>query len=188
MSDADLVEAATTLVREWLEASGLEWDLGAREREFVVTLPGEKKLKTVVSLVVGDRTLKAMAFVVRNPDENHEDVYRLLLQRNLRLPGVAYGIDSSGDVYLTGRLPLAGLDTAGLDVLLGAMLEASDGIFNDVLARGFLSSMKKEWHWRVTHDESTRNLDAFRHLLENDRDDEAKADDEATAKDPTTEP
>ena len=48
MSDADLVEAATTLVREWLEASGLEWDLGAREREFVVTLPGEKKLKTVV--------------------------------------------------------------------------------------------------------------------------------------------
>jgi len=176
MSDADLVEAATTLVREWLEESGLEWDLGAREREFVVTLPGEKKLKTVVSLVVGDRTLKAMAFVVRNPDENHEDVYRLLLQRNLRLPGVAYGIDSSGDVYLTGRLPLAGLDTAGLDVLLGAMLEASDGIF-----------MKKEWHWRVTHDESTRNLDAFRHLLENDRDDEARADDEATAKDPTTE-
>ena len=38
MSDADLVEAATTLVREWLEASGLEWDLGAREREFVVAL------------------------------------------------------------------------------------------------------------------------------------------------------
>ena len=168
MSDADLVEAATTLVREWLEASGLEWDLGAREREFVVTLPGEKKLKTVTSLVVGDRTLKAMAFVVRNPDENHEEVYRLLLQRNLRMPGVAYGIDGAGDVYLTGRLPLAGLDGEALDRLLGVMLEASDGIFNEVLSRGFLTSMKKEWHWRTTHGESTRNLEAFRHLLEND--------------------
>lgn len=168
MSDADLVEAATTLVREWLEESGLEWDLGAREREFVVTLPGEKKLKTVVSLVVGDRTLKAMAFVVRNPDENHEEVYRLLLQRNLRIPGVAYGIDGAGDVYLTGRLPLAGLDGEALDRLLGVMLEASDGIFNEVLSRGFLTSMKKEWHWRTTHGESTRNLEAFRHLLEND--------------------
>ena len=168
MSDADLVEAATTLVREWLEASGLEWDLTAREREFVVTLPGEKKLRTVVSLVVGDRTLKAMAFVVRNPDENHEEVYRLLLQRNLRIPGVAYGIDGAGDVYLTGRLPLAGLDGEALDRLLGVMLEASDGIFNEVLSRGFLTSMKKEWHWRTTHGESTRNLEAFRHLLEND--------------------
>lgn len=168
MSDADLVEAATALVREWLEESGLEWDLGAREREFVVTLPGEKKLKTVTSLVVGDRTLKAMAFVVRNPDENHEEVYRLLLQRNLRIPGVAYGIDGAGDVYLTGRLPLAGLDGEALDRLLGVMLEASDGIFNEVLSRGFLTSMKKEWHWRTTHGESTRNLEAFRHLLEND--------------------
>lgn len=168
MSTDDLVQAAEVTVREWLEASELEWELGASNGEFVVTLPGEKKLKTVTSLVVGDRTLKAMAFVVRNPDENHEEVYRLLLQRNLRIPGVAYGIDGAGDVYLTGRLPLAGLDGEALDRLLGVMLEASDGIFNDVLSRGFLRSMKKEWHWRTTHGESTRNLEAFRHLLEND--------------------
>ena len=168
MSTDDLVQAAEVTVREWLEASELEWELGASNGEFVVTLPGEKKLKTVTSLVVGDRTLKAMAFVVRNPDENHEEVYRLLLQRNLRMPGVAYGIDGAGDVYLTGRLPLAGLDGEALDRLLGVMLEASDGIFNEVLSRGFLASMKKEWHWRTTHGESTRNLEAFRHLLEND--------------------
>ncbi|MCT1987545.1 YbjN domain-containing protein [Dermacoccus abyssi] len=168
MSTDDLVKAAEVTVREWLEASELEWELGASNGEFVVTLPGEKKLKTVTSLVVGDRTLKAMAFVVRNPDENHEEVYRLLLQRNLRIPGVAYGIDGAGDVYLTGRLPLAGLDGEALDRLLGVMLEASDGIFNEVLSRGFLTSMKKEWRWRTTHGESTRNLEAFRHLLEND--------------------
>lgn len=165
MSDADLVEAATTLVREWLEASGLEWDLGAREREFVVTLPGEKKLKTVVSLVVGDRTLKAMAFVVRNPDENHAAVYRMLLRRTLDLPGLAYAIDDSGDVYLTGRTPVRGVTDTWFDEAMGAVLQASDGIFNEVLAKGFLTAMQTEWDWRTSRGESTRNLEAFRHLL-----------------------
>lgn len=165
----DDVRDAEETVRRWLEESGLEWELGAREREFVVTLPGERKLKTVTSLLVRDRTLKAVAFVVRNPDENHEGVYRLLLQRNLRMTGAAYGIDSAGDVYVEGYLPLAGLEVDAVDRMMGVILEASDGIFNDVLARGFLSSMKKEWHWRTTHGESTRNLEAFKHLLDDGR-------------------
>lgn len=159
-------QLADAIVRDWLESSEVPWELGAREGEYVVTLPGEKKLKTIVSLLIGERTLSAQAFVVRNPDENHERVYRLLLQRNMRLPGIAYSIDTAGDVYVGGRLPLAGLDAQALDELMGGMLEASDGIFNDVLARGFLTSMKKEWQWRTTHGESTRNLEAFRHLLE----------------------
>lgn len=164
----DIIARAENVVRSWLDNSGLEWELGARDREFVVSLPGEHKLKTVMSLLVGDRTLRAMAFVVRNPDENHEGVYRLLLQRNLRLPGVAYGIDSAGDVYVEGSLPLAGLDENSIDALAGVILQASDGVFDDVLARGFLSSMQKEWNWRVTHGESTRNLAAFQHLLDTD--------------------
>ena len=39
--------------------------------------------------------------VIRNPDENHEAFYRYLLRKNLKLPGLAYGIDRSGDVYVT---------------------------------------------------------------------------------------
>jgi len=31
---------------------------------------------------------------------------------------------------------------------------------------GFLESMRREWRWRVERGESTRNLEAFRHLLE----------------------
>lgn len=156
---------ADDALNTWLEESGLEWELGAREHEYVVTLPGEKKLKTVVSLLVGDRSLSAVAFVVRNPDENHADVYKFLLQRNMRLPGVGYAIDPSGDVYVKGRIPTVSVTSDEIDALMGAMLDASDGIFNDVLARGFLTSMKKEWRWRVTNGESTRNLEAFKHLL-----------------------
>ncbi len=102
---------------------GLSWELGGRAGEYVVTLPGEKKLKTVVSVLVRDRTTSLSAFVIRNPDENHEAFYRTLLRKNLRLQGVAYAIDTDGDVYLRGELPTAALDEEHLDQLLGVVLD-----------------------------------------------------------------
>ena len=153
------------VVEEFLHEAGLEWEPGARRGEYVVTLPGEKKLKTVVSLVVGADALSVSAFVIRNPDENHEEFYRYLLRKNLRLPGLAYAVDGSGDVYVTGRLPAAGVDAAYLDQLVGALLDAADSHFNELLAIGFITSMRKEWDWRVSRGESLRNLEAFRHLL-----------------------
>lgn len=156
----------TDTIEAFLTDTGIEWEAGARDGEFVVTLPGEKKLKTVVSLVVGDSDLSVSAFVIRNPDENHEELYRSLLRRNLRLPGLAYAIDGSGDVYVTGRVPLAGVDADRLDQVLGIVLEAADSPFNELLVIGFLASMQKEWDWRVSRGESLRNLEAFRHLLD----------------------
>ena len=153
-------------VEAYLRESGHDWESGARDDEFVVSLPGEKKLKTVTSLVVSDTGVSASAFVVRNPDENHEEVYRFLLRRNLRLPGLAYAVDKAGDVYVTGRLPAGGVDAASLDQLLGVVLVAADEPFNELLVMGFLSSMRKEWEWRVSRGESLRNLEAFRHILE----------------------
>ena len=150
----------------YLEDAGLSHEPGARPGEVVVELPGEKKLKTVVSVVVGDTALSAVAFVVRNPDENHAEVYRYLLRKNLRLPGAAYAIDASGDVYVVARLALSAVDDASLDALFGVVLDAADSHFNELLALGFLTSMKKEWEWRVSRGESLRNLVAFRRLLE----------------------
>lgn len=158
-------ELATT-VQAFLVEADLEWEPGARDGEFVVTLPGEKKLKTVLSLVAGASDLSVSAFVIRNPDENHEEFYRSLLRRNLRLPGLAYAIDGSGDVYVTGRVPAAGVDAERLDQVLGVVLEAADSPFNELLVLGFLTSMQKEWDWRVSRGESLRNLEAFRHLLD----------------------
>ena len=134
----------------------------------VVQLPGEKKLKTTVSLVVGAHSLSVNAFVARHPDENHEAVYRWLLERNARLYAVAFAVDHLGDVYLSGRLPLHAVTADEVDRLLGAVLEASDSSFNTILELGFSSSIRKEWAWRISRGEPTWNLQAFRHLAPDD--------------------
>ncbi|KGN40546.1 YbjN domain-containing protein [Knoellia aerolata] len=163
-----MTDLATT-VETFLDTHGIEWEAGARDGEFVVTLPGDQKLKTVVSLVAG-KDLSVSAFVIRNPDENHEAFYRSLLRRNLRLPGLAYAVDGTGDVYVTGRVPAAGVDDVQLDQVLGVVLEAADAPFNELLALGFLTSMRKEWEWRVSRGESLRNLEAFRSILSREGD------------------
>lgn len=149
-----------------LEELGVDHEPGARPEEVVVTLPGERKLRTVCSLVAGRHDVQVRAFVIHNPDENHDQVYRFLLTRNLRLPGLAYAVDTAGDVYLTGRLANAAVTTEAVDRLLGAVLSACDEPFNELLVLGFLTSMRKEWRWRISRGESTANLEAFRPLLE----------------------
>lgn len=153
-------------LRAALDGLDVEQAEGARPGELVVTLPGERKLRTVCSLVVGADAVSVQAFVIRNPDENHERFYRFLLRRNLRMPGMAYAIDGAGDVYLGGRLPVEAISLESVDQLLGTVLTACDEPFNDLLVLGFLTSMKAEWRWRISRGESTRNLEAFRHLLE----------------------
>jgi hypothetical protein len=153
------------LLLDLLAAAGIDHEAGSRPGEVVATLPGEHKLRTTVSLLVGDHSLSASAFVIRHPDENAEQFYRWLLRRNTRLAGIAFATDDAGDVYLVGRLPLVGVDEATVDALLGALLEAADSSFDPLLTIGFRSSMQREWDWRVSRGESTRNLEAFRHLL-----------------------
>ena len=166
LAGASPVEAAGARLTAYLDSVDIAWELGGREGEYVVTLPGEQKLKTVVSLLVRDRTTSVSAFVIRNPDENHEEFYRTLLRKNLRLTGIAYAIDPDGDVYVRGELQTETVDADRLDQLFGVILAAADQTFNELLALGFLSSMKKEWAWRVSRGEPTKNLEAFRHLLE----------------------
>lgn len=169
MPPATATELLTT-VQRFLDRAEVEWEPGARADEVVVTLPGEKKLKTVVSLVCSDQGLSVSAFVIRHPDENEAELHRFLLRRNLRLPGLAYAVDSSGDVYLTGRVPVEGVTDVELDQLLGVVLEAADAPFNELLVIGFLTSMRKEWEWRVSRGESLRNLEAFRSILQREGD------------------
>jgi hypothetical protein len=153
------------LIRAWLADSELDWeepDAGS----FVVTLPGERKLSTTCALVVGAHSVSVNAFVARRPDENAEQVYRWLLERNTRSYVVSYALDARGDIFLVGRIPVHAVTAEELDRVLGAVHEGADGAFNPILELGFATAIRKEWEWRTARGESTRNLDAFRHLLD----------------------
>jgi hypothetical protein len=154
MTTAEVVESA-------LRELELEYERDAEDR-FVVALPGEKRLKTACWLVIGAHALEVQAFVMRKPDENREGVYEFLLQRNVRTYAVSWAIDSMGDVYLTGRVPLSAVSADEIDRILGSVLEYADGTFNTLLELGFGSSIRREWAWRVKNNESLANLQAFR--------------------------
>ena len=157
-----------TFIRQYLQSCELTYEQSGRDT-FVITLPGERKLQTNMSLTVGSHAITINAFVSRNPEENHEAVYRWLLERNRRMYAVAFAIDHLGDIYLTGRLPLNSITAAELDRVLGSVLEYSDGAFNTILELGFAASIKREWAWRISRGESTANLAAFAHLTEADQ-------------------
>ena len=158
-------DSALQTLRSTLEDSDLEWREIA-EGTFTVDLPGERKLQTPCRLDVGEHAFGVHAFVARAPDENHERVYRWLLERNLRMYAVSFAVDHLGDIYLDGRLPLASVTPDEIDRLLGAVLTYADESFNTILELGFASSIRKEWEWRRSRGESTRNLEAFRGWLE----------------------
>ena len=103
------VDETAAVVVEWLEASGLDWE-ATGDHSFVVNLPGERKQRTATSISVGQHFVTVQAFVARHPDENAVNLYRWLLERNRRMYAVAYCLDSLGDVYLSGRLPLHSIE------------------------------------------------------------------------------
>jgi len=168
MADAEKA-AAAQVIEDVLKDAELEWESPA-PGNYVVKLPGTRKLSTTVSLLVGRHSLSLNAFVIRHPDENEPGVHRWLLERNLKLYGVSYAVDRLGDIYVAGKLPLAAVTADEVDRLLGQVLEAADGSFNTLLELGFAAAIRKEYEWRVARGESTRNLDAFAHLTQRSQD------------------
>jgi len=156
-------DRAAAVIRDHLAQSGAPWEESSPGR-FSVELPGERKLKTSCSLAVGDHSLIVNAFVARHPDENLEQVFRWLLERNAKLSGIAFAVDGAGDIYVVGRLPLGAVTADEIDRLLGVVLDTADSSFNTILELGFATSIRREWEWRLARGESTRNLAAFEHL------------------------
>ena len=164
MSTSERAEAGAA-VRSWCADAGVEWD-EPTPGQFVVVLPGEQKLRTTVSVSVADAGVTINAFVIRHPDENEAGVHRWLLERNRRIFGLGYAIDPFGDIFLVGVLPAAGFSAATMDQVMGSVLANSDEVFNHLLELGFSSAIRAEWRWRLDRGESTRNLEAFRHLAD----------------------
>jgi hypothetical protein len=153
---SETIDAVESMLRE----QDVEYERVASD-SVAVALPGEKRLKTACVLTAGAHALEIEAFVMRKPDENHEQVYAYLLQHNARMYAVSWAIDSMGDVYLVGRVPLSSVTAEEIDRILGCVLEYADGSFNTLLELGFGTSIRREWAWRVKNDLPRANLAAF---------------------------
>jgi hypothetical protein len=150
---AQIIEAA-------LAGLGLSYE-SPHPGAYLIKLAGEHKLATMTWLIAGAHSLHVEAFFCRQPDENHASFYRFLLERNARMYGVHFALDSLGDVYLTGRLPLGGVSAEEVDRLLGCVLSYADENFDSALELGFASSIRREWAWRSRRGEKLDNLRAF---------------------------
>ena len=153
-----VAEGAAAALAGALDSLGLEFE-SPRPGACLVALRGEHKLATMTWLIAGEHSLHVEAFFCRQPDENHAQFYRFLLERNGRMYGVHFAIDPVGDVYLVGRLPLSAV--SDIDTLLGCVLSYSDENFDKALELGFASAIRREWAWRAKRGESLANLQAF---------------------------
>jgi hypothetical protein len=152
--------AAAKVIEATLAELGLSYEM-PRPCAYLVKLAGQHKLATMTWLVAGEHSLHVEAFFCRRPDENHAAFYRFLLERGARMYGVHFALDPLGDVYLVGRLPLAGVTADEVDRLLGCVLTYSDENFDTALQLGFESSIRREWAWRARSGLSVENLRAF---------------------------
>lgn len=179
MSPATVDDALPILVSVLRESELQHEAMG--DGAYVVQLPGEHRLKTTCWLTLSPHGLRIEAFVSRRPDENHERVYSYLLTRNSSMFAVAWSIDDSGDIYLTGRLPLAAVVPEAIDQVLGSVLEYADGSFDQILQLGFGTAIRKEWAWREKRGESMANLAAFKDFVRRTTQGESGETDAATA-------
>jgi putative sensory transduction regulator len=161
---ADVNSPASNAIQAALDGLGLSYE-NPEPGAYLVRLEGQHKLATMVWLIAGDHSLQVEAFFCRQPDENHAVFYRFLLERSARMYGVHFALDRTGDVYLTGRLPLSSVSEPELDTLLGCVLTYSDEWFNEALRLGFASAIRREWAWREKRGESLANLRPFADLV-----------------------
>ena len=153
-------------VRNYLAESGFE-PQDISESALVITVQGNAKLKINVALAIGEHTFRIESFVARNPDENHENVYKWVLEENRRLLNIAFCLDTFGDIYLRGSMPITNMTIDDVDQLLGVVIAESDRSFNPLLELGFKSAIEREWAWRTSNGMDTANLEAFAHLFNN---------------------
>ncbi|MGF7238401.1 MAG: YbjN domain-containing protein [Frankia sp.] len=136
------------VIQDALDDISLDYER-AGEGSYLVALEGEHKLKTMTWLVVQDSTLLVEAFFMRKPAENPGGTYAFLLGRNARTYGVHFSVDRTGDVFLTGRLPLAAVTPDEIDRILGCTRTYSDENFDPAVALGFAGAIEREKAWRA---------------------------------------
>ena len=133
-------------VDEWLHrmadanpvVSGVGRDEDAPRRWFV-RMRGEAKEITTVWITLGQRTIRYETYVMPAPEENEAQFYEHLLRRNRQTRLLWFCIGDENAIYLVGQLPLALVDAAGLDRVVGSVYLYVEQFFRPALHIGWAS-------------------------------------------------
>jgi hypothetical protein len=107
------------------------------ENAWLVAMEGRVRLKINVAVVLRPDRISFYLFMLRAPKENAQEVYRVLLRKNLRTFAMKYALDADGDVWLVAELPRRGFDGEELDRILGVFHQESESAFEPLVHLGF---------------------------------------------------
>jgi hypothetical protein len=139
------VSGLQALIDDWLRTLPDEATAErVRESFWYIRLPGVARQWIPIEIDATERTVKLTSHVIIEPDENHAEVYSLLLRHNHQASGVAFSIDGKeGVICLVTRVPNGGLSLGALDEAVGLIVQKTEEVFRSILQIGFASRMKK---------------------------------------------
>ena len=111
-------------------------------RRWFIRLLGEEKDFTTIWLTLGQRTLQYETYVMPAPEENHAQLYELLLRRNEKLYGMAFCIGAEDGVYLRGQVGVQAFDRPDLDRILGSLFVTVERFFRPAMRIGYASRFR----------------------------------------------
>ena len=133
---ADVIERWTTTLPDEATVERVRDDF------WYVRVPGVARKWIGIEIESTERSVKVTSHVIIEPDENHADVYSLLLRHNHQASGVAFSIDGKeGVICLVTRLHDVTDET--LDEAVGVIVQKTEEIFRSILSIGFASRFKK---------------------------------------------
>ncbi|MFN2462889.1 MAG: YbjN domain-containing protein [Candidatus Dormibacteria bacterium] len=107
------------------------------DRAWLISMAGHVRQKINVAVVMRPDRVSFYFFMVRAPRENHADLYRALLRKNLRTFAMKYCLDGDGDIWLVAELPIRGFDGEELDRMLGVFYQESESAFEALVHLGY---------------------------------------------------
>ena len=138
---------AAEAIDAWFAQSDTEVErLG--DNGWLTVLAGDRKRTIPVYLELGQHTMIVESFFMTAPDERHDEVYRYLLQRNLRTYTLRFALYDSGDVMLVGVVPRHAITVDELDRTMGQLLTVADESYWAAIRMGFTAYIEREQAWR----------------------------------------
>ena len=124
----------TASIEQWLldEESDVEYAERVDGR-WAVRMKQTVREATTVWFELGERSLRAEAYVLPPGESNAGELHAFLLRKNEQLWRCAFSIDRDGAIFLRGRIAVEHISHAELELLLGEIYDTVESTFRTLL-------------------------------------------------------